>query len=77
MFEVSDEPNETYEEHMHKGRVSFFVVKGSIEMMIDGTPRKLIAGDRIDVPVGVPHTAKVGIEGCSYVVGEDILGDSE
>ena len=58
MFEVSDEPNETYEEHMHKGRVSFFVVKGSIEMMIDGTPRKLIAGDRIVFLTGSQVLAK-------------------
>ncbi len=32
--------------------------------------------DRFDVPVGIPHTAKVGPEGCTFIVGEEIKGDS-
>lgn len=36
----------------------------------------LKAGDRIDVPVGKKHRAKVGPEGCQFIVGEMIESDS-
>lgn len=76
VYEWTDEPGTKYEEHTHKGRVSFFVVKGSIIMNIDGVEHAIHEGGRIDVPIGVPHAGVAGPDGCIYVVGEDIEGDS-
>ena len=76
VYEWTDEPNTEYEEHSHKGKVSFYVVKGSIVMNIAGVSKMLQVGDRMDVPVGVRHTAKVGPEGCTFIVGEEIKGAS-
>jgi quercetin dioxygenase-like cupin family protein len=76
VYEWTDSPNTIYPEHSHKGRVSFYIVKGSITMNIDGIEHAIYEGGRIDVPINAPHTATVGPYGCTFVVGEDIKGDS-
>lgn len=76
VYEWTDEPNTKYSEHSHKGRVSFYVTKGNILININGSSTLVESGERLDVPVGVAHTAKVGSDGCSYIVGEEIEGDS-
>lgn len=76
VYEWTDKPNTEYSEHSHKGKVSFYITKGNILMNIDGIHTMVRTGDRMNVPVGVPHTAKVGPEGCTFVVGEEIKGDS-
>jgi quercetin dioxygenase-like cupin family protein len=76
VYEWTDEPNTEYPEHSHKGKVSFYVTKGNILMNIDGTHTMVRAEERMDVPVGIPHTAKVGPYGCTFIVGEEIKGDS-
>jgi len=40
------------------------------------TVATVIAGERFDVPIGTKHSAVVGPEGCDWVVGEEIEGDS-
>lgn len=75
VFEWHDEPGVVYEEHAHKGKVSFFVTKGSVTFT-SGINKQIKAGERFDVPVGVKHTAIVGSEGCDWVVGEMIEGDA-
>ncbi len=76
VYEWTDGPNTEYPEHKHKGKVAFYVLEGSIVMNIDGVHKGLHVGDRVDVPVGVSHTAKVGGGGCTFLVGEEIEGDS-
>ena len=73
VYEWTDAPSTDYAEHAHQGKVTFFVTKGSLELF-GGIQKKLVAGERFDVPVGVLHTAKVGSEGCAYVVGQEIAG---
>jgi quercetin dioxygenase-like cupin family protein len=76
VYEWTDQPNTEYPEHSHKGRVCFYVLKGSIIMNIDRMYTAVHQGDRFEVPVGLPHRAKVGVEGCTFIVGEEIEGDS-
>ncbi len=76
VYEWTDKPGTTYPSHAHKGKVSFYVVKGSITMELDGKSMTLNPVDRIDVPVGATHSAQVGPDGCTFVVGEEIEGDS-
>ncbi|MCA9351152.1 hypothetical protein KC929_00045 [Patescibacteria group bacterium] len=75
VYEWHDGPNVEYEEHEHQGRVSFYVVEGSVTFM-DGIDRTVSAGERFDVPPKVKHSAKVGPEGCTYIVGQEIEGDA-
>lgn len=76
VYEWQDAPNTEYPSHRHKDKVSFFVVNGSIDFQLQGKVVSLKNGDRFDVPVGEKHTAKTGKEGCCFVVGEMIEGDS-
>ncbi len=75
VYEWEDAPNTVYEKHAHKGRVAFYVIKGSVTFT-SGIENTVNAGERIDVPIGIEHTALVGKEGCLYIVGQDIEGDA-
>jgi quercetin dioxygenase-like cupin family protein len=72
-----DAPHTEYEEHTHRDRVTIFVTHGEVTFCFkDQTNRTVKKGERFDVPPGIRHTATVGKDGCSYVVGEMIDGDS-
>lgn len=75
VFDWHDEPNTKYEPHAHKGRVSFYVIRGLVTFS-GGITETVKAGERFDVPVGVNHSAAVGPDGCDWIVGEEIEGDS-
>jgi len=76
VYEWRDEPGTDYAAHQHKDKVSLYIVDGGLSLFIDNKTVELKRGDRFDVPPGKQHTAKVGKEGCVYVVGEMIEGDS-
>jgi quercetin dioxygenase-like cupin family protein len=75
VYEWTDAPGTIYEDHAHQGKVSFYVTKGSVTFS-GGVTQTVFTGERIDVPVGVRHTAIVGSEGCEYVVGQEVEGDA-
>ena len=75
VFEWTDPPHTKYENHPHKGKVSVYVTRGEV-VFSGGIERVVKAGERFDVPPGVLHTAIVGPEGCDWVVGEEIEGDT-
>ncbi len=75
IFEWTDEPNTIYDSHSHNGRVCFYVLSGSVCFGGD-IKAEVKTGERFDVPIGIKHTAVVGVDGCHYIVGEDIEGDS-
>ena len=75
VYAWTDAPGATYAAHAHRGRVTLYICKGSVTFS-GGTEATLIAGDRFDVSPGVEHVAHVGAEGCEYIVGEEIEGDS-
>lgn len=76
IFEWNDKPGEIYEPHSHKDKVSMYILDGGLVMQIGDEEVVLKKGDRYNVPVGKEHTAEVGPEGCHYLVGEMIEGDS-
>jgi quercetin dioxygenase-like cupin family protein len=76
VYEWQDKPGTVYPEHSHQDRVTIFITEGSIDFTILGVTHLLRTGDRFDVPPGAPHSAVVGLQGCQYVVGEMIDGDS-
>jgi len=75
IYEWKDKPGIKYEEHAHKGKVSLYITAGSVTFS-GGINKELKSGERFDVPVGIAHTAIVGLNGCSYIVAEEIEGDS-
>ncbi len=77
MYEWHDEPNTEYTKHSHKGKVTLFILSGDVTFHFsDSTSKTISSGQRFDVPVGLEHEAVVGLNGCDYIVGEMIEGDS-
>jgi quercetin dioxygenase-like cupin family protein len=76
VYEWHDEPNTEYPAHVHRGDVSMYIVDGGLTICFGVDEIILNKGDRFDVPVGKEHTAKVGPNGCTFIVGEMIEGDS-
>lgn len=75
VFEWTDKPNTMYPEHSHKGKVSFYILRGSVTFS-GGINKTINTGERFDVPVSVKHSGVVGPEGCDWIVGEEIEGDA-
>jgi hypothetical protein len=77
VYEWHDVPNTEYPKHAHKGKVTLYITRGDVTFIFsDSTTKTISSGQRFDVPVGLEHRAKVGSNGCNYVVGEMIEDDS-
>ena len=76
VYEWHDEPGVEYRSHSHKGAVAFYILEGSVSFRFRDKEVELKSGNRIDVPVGEEHSARVGSDGCTFLVGEMIEGDS-
>ena len=69
-FRWYDVPGATYPSHHHSQDECVWVLKGEIHFEISGQVYELRAGDRLYLPAGAPHTAKVPrIEGVTYLIG--------
>ena len=76
IYEWKDEPGTKYPAHAHKGKVTLYILEGCLTFNFGEKVVTLKEGDRFNVPIGEGHTAKVGKNGCLYLVGELIEGDS-
>ena len=71
-----DEPGVEYPSHSHKGKVSMYILQGGLTPWLGEEEVSLVQGDRFDVPAEKEHVARVGTDGCTFLVGEMIKGDS-
>jgi quercetin dioxygenase-like cupin family protein len=76
IYEWHDDPGTEYPAHSHKGNVAMYILEGSLTFWLDAHEVVLRQGDRFDVPIGREHSAKVGTNGCTFLVGEMVEGDS-
>jgi mannose-6-phosphate isomerase-like protein (cupin superfamily) len=60
-------PDDTYGRHDHARAKVLFCLEGSIVFHTDEGDVALVAGDRLDLPAGTPHSATVGASGCNCV----------
>jgi quercetin dioxygenase-like cupin family protein len=70
IFVWQDRPNAFYPDHTHSGVTAHIVLEGEITVTCQGVTRTYKAGDRFDVPKETVHSAKIGPEGCRYVIAE-------
>jgi mannose-6-phosphate isomerase-like protein (cupin superfamily) len=70
VYSVEEEPEKEYGEHAHDTKTAHWVVNGHMTLIVDGKVVELDPGERFDIPAHVTHIAKMGTEGCRYVVGE-------
>jgi quercetin dioxygenase-like cupin family protein len=65
-----DAPDSTYTPHTHDHDESLWVIDGRITFGIGGREYSLGPGDRLMLPMGTVHSAFVGAEGATYLVGQ-------
>lgn len=65
-----DRPNAYYPDHTHPTETAHIILRGEIVLTTDGRSRTYRAGERCDVPAGMVHSARVGPQGCRYLIGE-------
>ena len=65
-----DGPNAFYPEHTHETKTAHIIVSGEMSLTMDGHTELYRAGGRCDVPAGAVHSAKMGPNGCRYLIGE-------
>jgi mannose-6-phosphate isomerase-like protein (cupin superfamily) len=70
IFVHRDGPNAFYPNHTHSGITAHIVLEGSITVTSEGKNRSYGPGERFDVPAGAVHSAKIGPEGCRYMIGK-------
>jgi mannose-6-phosphate isomerase-like protein (cupin superfamily) len=65
-----DGPDAFYPDHTHATETAHIVLAGEMSLTMDGQTRRFAAGERCDVPAGAVHSARMGREGCRYLIGE-------
>ena len=70
IFVWEDGPSSYYPDHAHAGPTSHIILAGEMTLTMEGRPRTFRAGERCDVPAEARHSARMGPQGCRYLVGE-------
>ena len=65
-----DAPNVFYPEHTHAAETAHVILQGEMALTIDGQTRTYGIGERCNVPAGTSHSARMGPDGCRYLIGE-------
>ena len=65
-----DAPNAHYPEHTHAEETAHIILRGEMTLTMDGREQTYRPGQRCDVPAGAVHSARMGPQGCRYLIGE-------
>ena len=65
-----DGPNTFYAEHVHNEETAHIILKGEMTLIMGNEARTYREGERCDVPAGAEHAARMGPNGCRYLIGE-------
>jgi mannose-6-phosphate isomerase-like protein (cupin superfamily) len=69
-FVWQDGPDAFYPDHAHAELTAHIILSGEMTLSMDGDSKTYCAGERCDVPAGTVHSARMGSDGCRYLVGE-------
>jgi len=65
-----DGANAFYPDHTHAVDTAHIILDGEMTLAQGGETRTFSVGERSDVPAGAVHSAKMGPNGCKYLIGE-------
>ena len=65
-----DVPNARYPNHAHGVETAHIILGGEMTLTMDGVTKTYHAGERCDVPANAVHSARMGPQGCRYLIGE-------
>jgi hypothetical protein len=63
-------PGTLYPEHTHTQETAHIILSGEMTLTMNGRTMTYRAGGRCDVRAGTVHSAKMGPQGCRYLIGE-------
>ncbi|HLY63200.1 MAG TPA: cupin domain-containing protein [Terriglobia bacterium] len=69
-FIGNDGPGAYYPEHTHDETTAHVILSGEMTLTVQSETRTYKAGERCDVPARAVHSARMGPQGCRYIVGE-------
>ncbi len=70
VYAWQDRPNIFYSDHTHPNLTAHIILEGDMTVTTEGKVQHCKAGDRFDVPAHAVHSARMGPNGCRYLVGE-------
>jgi mannose-6-phosphate isomerase-like protein (cupin superfamily) len=70
MYVWQDGPNAFYQNHTHPELTAHIILHGEMTLTMNGNSQTYRVGERCDVEAGEAHSARMGPEGCRYLVGE-------
>ena len=65
-----DGPNAFYPDHTHPVETAHVILSGEMMLTQGGEAHTYGVGERCNVPAGAVHSAKMGPQGCRYLIGE-------
>jgi quercetin dioxygenase-like cupin family protein len=65
-----DRPHAFYPDHTHGTITAHIILDGEMTVTSEGTTKTYKTGERFDVSAGTVHSAKIGSNGCRYIIGE-------
>lgn len=65
-----DAPGASYPNHTHATETAHIILAGEMTLTMKEKAQTYRAGERCDVPAGAVHSAKMGPQGCRYLIGE-------
>lgn len=65
-----DGPDARYPDHTHPTETAHVILDGEMTLTVKGKSATYKIGERVDVPAGEVHAARMGPRGCRYLIGE-------
>ena len=69
-FVWQDGPDKYYPDHIHDSETVHIILEGQMTLTAGGQTRTFTTGQRCDVPARAVHSARMGPQGCRYLIGE-------
>ncbi len=63
-----DPPSFSYSDHSHPIDTAYVVLHGEMQVWLDGKEHVIKEGGRLDIKKHVVHSAKIGQEGCKFLI---------
>ncbi len=67
---IEDPPNKFYKNHAHLADTAHIILEGQMTLFLETGEKTAREGERFDVPKGDIHSAKIGPNGCKYIIGD-------
>ena len=65
-----DGPDRRYSDHTHAVETAHIILEGEMTLTMDGRSTTYRVGERCSVSAGAVHAARMGPDGCRYLIGE-------